>query len=231
MHLSLRTISLVATTWVAVVSAADLPLVADRLVTGPNAHVQLTNNGPLTVTAWSLATTTRGADGRILQEVQTVDGYLSEATEGLPGSSARFNRLLPGQSREVTLDPLPEGAAVQVVAVVLDDGRGLGDERAIAAVFARRIKERNALGAVVGAFNEVLPATPGAGALAPLRERLQAIAQGEASVPCRAALDAVESWQQRVNAGGTAGLEDSLRTYAAFVARQYELARKHSERK
>lgn len=231
MHLSLRLAYLASILWVAAVSAADFPLVADRLVTGPNAHVQLTNTGKQAVTAWSLATTTKGSDGRSIRQVETVDGYLSEVTEGLPGSSARLNRLMAGQSREMALDPLPPDASVQVVAVVLDDGTAMGEEQAIAAVFERRIRERNALGAVVAAFNDVLPATQGMAALAALRERLQAIAQHEASVPCRAALDAVETYQQRANAGGAATLDDSLRTYAAFVARQYELARKHSERK
>ena len=37
--------------------AADLPVVASHLATGPNSHVQLTNTGSQAVNAWSLAIT------------------------------------------------------------------------------------------------------------------------------------------------------------------------------
>ena len=72
---------------------------------------------------------------------------------------------MPGQSRDIPLDPLPPGATVEVIAVVLDDGTAIGDEQVIAPIFAKRAKERDALKAVVDAFNEVLPAEHGAEAL------------------------------------------------------------------
>ena len=42
---------------------------------------------------------------------------------------------MPGESRELALDPLPADATVQVVAAVLEDGTAMGEEPLIAAVF------------------------------------------------------------------------------------------------
>jgi hypothetical protein len=211
-------------------SAADFPVVLSHLATGPSAHVDLTNTAEQPVTAWSLAVTTHPDSGRTHREVQTADGYLSEATHGLAGSSEPLERLLPGQSRQIPLDPLPPDATLQVIAVVMDDGTALGDEEILASIFARRVKERDALGAVVDAFDDVLPAKHGAEALTALRERLDALAERDASLPCRAAIDSVNAYQRQATAANADEIDRSLRTYAAFVEREHDLAERHARR-
>jgi len=209
-------------------NASDMPLAVGQLVTGTPSHVRLTNTSSQPVTAWSLAVTTHADGGRTHREVYTVDGYLSEVTHGLPGASERLERLLPGQSREIALDPLPSGATVEVVAAVLEDGTASGEDQLLASIFAKRLKERDALRAVVEAFNEVLPARHGADALAALKPRLTALVQREESIPCRAALDAVQTFERKTSADE---VDRSLRTYADFVKRQWDLAAKHAERR
>jgi hypothetical protein len=135
---------------------------------------------------------------------------------------------MPGESRELPLDPLAPGAKVDVVATVLDDGTAIGEDAAIASIFANRVKERDALKAVVDAFNAVLPATHGADALSALKDRLSALAERDDSVPCHAALDAVQAYEKR---GAADQVDKSLHTYADFVAREYALAQKHSQRR
>jgi hypothetical protein len=210
-------------------NAADLPLSTSGLVTGPNSRVTLTNTADQPVTAWALATVTHSAGGRTHREVEIADGYLSEATHGLAGSTDRLERLGPRQSRQITLDPVPEGASAEIIAVVLDDGTALGEEPIISEIFSRRVKERDALGAVANAFRDVLRSQQGVAALDALRSRLMTIAQREQSLPCRAALDAVETYRSR--SANPAALDQSLATYAAFVTREYELAAKHADRK
>jgi hypothetical protein len=114
------------------------------------------------------------------------------------------------------------------VAVVLDDGTAVGDEQIIAAIFARRLKERDALRAVVDAFRAVLPVEHGRTAVDALRERFTVLLQRDESVPCRAALDATETYAR---AASSDQIDRSLTMYAAFVTREYELALKHSQRK
>jgi hypothetical protein len=220
---------LAALTILAPLSAADLPLTTSHLVVGTNSRVTLTNTAEQPVTAWGLATITHPAGGRTHREVEIADGYLSEATHGLPGSTERLESLMPGQSRDISLDPVPEGATVEIIAVVFDDGSALGDEPVIQQIFARRVKERDALGAVVNAFRDVLRTAHGADALDQLRERLNAIAEREQSLPCRAAIDAVETYRSRRS--DPAAIDQSLGTYAAFVTREYDIALKHAERK
>ena len=211
-----------------VVLAADMPLRVSDVVTGPQSHVRLTNSGAQPVTAWSLAATSRSEGGRTRREVYTVDGYLSELTHGLPGAEEHRERLMPGQSRDIPLDPLPVGAAVEPVAAVLDDGTGIGDEAALTQIFTKRAKERDALKAVADAFAEVLPAKHGADAVAALTERFNALVQRDDSIPCRAALEAVQSLQRGMPADQ---IDQSLEKYADFVKRQYDLAAKHSQRR
>jgi hypothetical protein len=206
----------------------ESPLIVSNLVTGESSHIRLTNSGHQPVTAWSLAASTESAGGRTHREVYTTDGYLSEATHGLPKAAERLERLMPGESRELPLDPLSAGAKVEVIATVLDDRTAIGDEAALAAIFANRAKERDALKAVVDEFNAVLPARHGADALAALRDRFSALVQREDSVPCHAALDAVQAYARR---GEAEHIDQSLRTYADFVSKEYELAAKHSQRK
>jgi hypothetical protein len=209
------------------VLAADVPIRVSGVTTGPVTRVRLTNTANQPITAWSLAMITR--KGNVShREVYTVDGYLSEATHGIPGSTARLERLMPGESREVPLDPLPADATVTAIAAVLDDGTAIGDEDAVAEIFARRARERDALKAVVAAFDEVVPAARGAEALAALRDRLAALVRQSDAVPCRAAFDAVQTFQQKTSA---AEIDNSLKTYADFVRREYDLAVKHAERR
>ena len=223
--------SLKPISWIALISAAlaaEMPLAVNDVAPGAPGHVRLTNTSRQPVTAWSIAVTTPGANGGTHREVHTTDGYLSEATHGIPGASATFERLMPGEARQVPIDPVPMGAAVDVVAAVLDDGTAVGDEQALAAIFAHRAKERDALGAVVEAFKDVLPARHGADALAALRERFAARVQRSDATPCRAALDAVQMYQQKTNADD---IDRSLQTYAAFVQKEYDLAARHSQRR
>lgn len=212
----------------AVVSAAEIPLKVSDVATGPQSHVQLTNTSSQPVTAWSLAAVTQAEGGRTRREVYTVDGYLSELTHGLPGAAEHRERLMPGQSRQVPLDQLPTGATVEPVAAVLDDGTAIGDEAALTQIFANRAKERDALKAVADGFAEVLPAKHGADAIAALTERFNALVQRDGSIPCRAALEAVQSLQRGMPADQ---IDQALQKYADFVKRQYELAAKHSQRK
>jgi hypothetical protein len=211
-------------------AASAMPLASERLVTGQHAHVTLTNNAVQPVTAWALAITTHPSGGVTHREVETVDGYLSEATHGVAGAPERLERLMPGQSRQIELDPLPDDATVAVAAVILDDGTAIGDERVITAVFERRAKERDALGAVSRVFAEVLTAEHGERALEALRSRLDALPERDA-VPCRAAIAAVDTYKQRVRDRTPEQIDESLRTYAAFVAREWELAKRAATRK
>jgi hypothetical protein len=162
------------------------------------------------------------------REVYTTDGYLSEVTHGIPGSDPRLERLLPGQSRELPLDPLPAGSTVEVIVAVLDDGTAVGDEDVIAQIFAKRVRERDALKAVVDAFAEVVPASHGTAALAALKQRFAALVQRDESIPCRAALDAVQQYERQ---GSADDIDQSLRTYAGFVQQEYQLAAKHASRR
>src|SRR5258706_830502 len=129
--------------------AAEIPVTVSDIVTGASSHVRITNTSRQPVTAWSLAATTEKPEGGTHREVYTTDGYLSEATHGLPKAAERLERLMPGESRQLPLDPLPAGAKVEVVATVLDDGTAMGDEKALASIFASRVKERDALKSVV----------------------------------------------------------------------------------
>lgn len=209
------------------VQAAESPLIVNEVVTGEASHVRITNTSQQPVTAWSLAASAPTANGTH-REVYTTDGYLSEVTHGLPKAAERLERLMPGESRDLPLDPLPAGAKVDVIATVMDDGTAIGEEKPLAAIFANRAKERDALKAVVDAFNAVLPAQRGAEALAALKDRFAAMVAQNDNVPCHAALDAVQSYERK---GQADQIDKSLRTYADFVNKEYELAVKHSRRK
>ena len=221
-------ICLLAVLMASVARAAETPVVISDLVTGAPSHVRVTNTSVQPVTAWSIAATTEKSEGRTHREVYTTDGYLSEVTHGLPKAAERLERLMPGQSLELPLDLLPADAKVEVIAVVMDDGTALGEEAVLTSIFATRVKERDALKDVVDAFNAVLPAKHGADALAALKDRFAALVEHDDSVPCRAALDAVQAYERKEHADRT---DKSLRTYADFVTREYRLAEKHSQRR
>jgi hypothetical protein len=207
--------------------AADLPVVASHLTTGPRSHVQLTNAGSQTVNAWSLAVTTPAGSNGAHQVVETVDAYLSEVTRGVVGMPEQLNVLLPGQTREVALDPLPADATVRVLAVVLEDDTAAGDIDRIRAIFDRRVVERDELQRVIGTFADVLASGHGIPALQELKRRFD-VSAPEESTPHRAAREAVESYLQRVTAEDAAQIEQLLRQYVALVERQHELAARHS---
>ncbi len=213
---------------VSAAQAAQSPVIVSDLVTGEASHVRITNTSRQPVTAWSLAATTEKPGGGTHREVYTTDGYLSEATHGLPKAAERLERLMPAESRELPLDPLAPGAKVDVVATVMDDGTAMGEEAALASIFANRVKERDALKAVVDVFAAVLPEKHGADALSALRERFSALVQQNDTVPCHAALDAVQAYERQAQAPE---IDASLRTYADFVNREYQLAAKHSQRR
>jgi hypothetical protein len=206
--------------------AADLPVVATHLVTGPSSHVQLTNTGSQTVNAWSLAVTTPAGSGTH-QVVETVDAYLSEATRGVVGMPERLNALLPGQTREIALDPLPADATVRALAVVLEDDTAVGDADTIRSIFERRAIERDELHRVIGTFADVLGSGRGIPALQELKRRFD-VSAPEESTPHRAAREAVESYLRRVTAENADQIEQLLRQYVAVVERQHELAVRHS---
>ena len=212
---------------VSTAQAAESPVIISDLVTGQSSHVRITNTSRQPVTAWSLAATTEKPGGGTHREVYTTDGYLSEATHGLPKAAERLERLMPGEARDLPLDPLAAGAKVEVIATVMDDGTAMGDEAALSAIFANRVKERDALKAVVDVFNAVLPAKHGAEALAALKERFSALVERDDNVPCHAALDAVQAYERKAQAPE---IDTSLRTYAEFVTKEYQLAVKHSQR-
>jgi hypothetical protein len=110
----------------------------------------------------------------------------------------------------------------------MDDGTAVGEEAALASIFANRVKERDALKAVVDVFDAVLARQRGAEALAALRDRFKALVQQNDSVPCHAALDAVQAYERKAQAPE---IDASLRAYADFVNREYQLAAKHSQRR
>jgi hypothetical protein len=208
--------------------AADSPLIVSDLATGDSSHVRITNTSSQPVTAWSLATTVQTPGGRSHREVYTTDGYLSEATHGLPRAAERLERMMPGEVRDLPLDQLPTGAKVEVIATVLDDGTATGEEAALASIFENRVKERDALKAVVEAFNSVLPTKHGGDALSALKDRFSKLVEQDDNVPCHAALDAVQAYEQKAD---TEQIDTSLGTYAEFVAKEYALAQKHSHRR
>jgi hypothetical protein len=61
-----------------------------------------------------------------------------------------------------------------------------------------------------------------------MKERLTVLAQRDQSIPCRAALDAVQAYARKNNPDE---IDQSLRTYADFVKREYEVAARNSERR
>jgi len=208
--------------------AADLPVSVNNLTTGAASHVELTNAGAQPVTAWSLAITTRSENGGTHRVIETVDAYLADVTRDLPRSSPHLDWLRPGQTREIPLDPLPQDAKVELVAVVLEDLTSSGDAQVIKSIFERRASERDELRIVAGTFNDVLQSKHGIAALQELKDRFATATGPQESTPHRTAREAVETYLQRATAGNTDAAEQSMRAYAALVARQYELAVKHS---
>ena len=210
--------------------AADLPVVASHLVTGSVSHIDLTNTSAQPVTAWTLVLTTREADGRVRQSIRTVDAYLSEITRDL-ATNAQVDRLMPGQTREIMLDPIPAGTTAEITAVILEDGLAIGDRDTIASVFELRAKERDQLREVVQVFDAVLPTSRGAAALEDLQRRFAAGSSPEESDVHRVAREAVDAYLQRVTRANEDAIDQLIRRYADLVNREYQQAEKHSHQK
>lgn len=206
-------------------AAPTFPVTA-RVVPGSTPQVELKNTGDRAVTAWSFAVISPTANGTHREE-HSADVYLSEVTRDLPRAPQHLDWLRPGESRMIPVDTAPAGASVEIVALVFDDGGAIGDPQAIAAVFVHRVAERDELKKVVDTFNAALQTHHGAAALEDLRQRFAA--SGEESVPHRTAREAVESWTQKAGAPEDQ-VEQSIRTYLAFVTKQYEAAAKHAQR-
>jgi hypothetical protein len=215
----------------ALVQAADLPVVASRLVTGPNSHVELTNNSNQPVTAWTLVVTTTDKDGTVHLVTETIDAYLSEVTRDFGGMSGKVDRLLPGQTREIALDNVAAGAVADVAAVILQDGTALGDQATIASVFEHRATERDQLHEVVEVFDSVLPSARGAAALEGLKRGFAIQSTQTESPAHQSAREAVDAYLQRATPATSEAIDQLLRKYADIVRREYELAEKHSHRK
>src|SRR5262249_23727859 len=189
--------------------------------------------GTRAATAWSIAITTPNKDGGLHRVIQTADAYLAEVTRGLPRSPEHLDWIRPGQSRDVPLDPQPPDASVRIFAVVLEDGTAIGDPQAIASIFAHRAAERDSLKRVADTFQSVLGAKKGKAALEELRARFAqgaGVGSDKEPTPERSAREAVGQFlRQAVQNEDQA--DASLRQYAAFVQRQYELAVKHAQPK
>jgi hypothetical protein len=213
------------------VRGAELPVVASHLVTGPNSHVELTNTSTQPVTSWTLVVTTTEKDGRTHRSTETIDAYLSEVTKEFSGTPDKVDRLLPGQTREIALDPAGPGATAEVTAVILQDGTALGDQETLASVFEHRATERDQLREVVAVFDSVLPSAQGIAALEGLKRGFAVqTPQGE-SAAHQAAREAVDAYVQRATPATADAIDQLLRKYADIVRREYELAEKHSHRK
>jgi hypothetical protein len=207
----------------------DLPLSVGTLTTGAT-QVELRNTGTQPINAWAFAISSPNASGGIHRVFHSSDVYLSEVTGGLQGAEPHLRLLQPGDSRTVPVDPLPAAASVQVVAVVLADNTALGDDQTIASFFEKRVAERDGLKQVVDVFNAALQSQHGMAALQDLKKRFAGGEGAAESVPHRSARLAVDAWLQRTGASDD-DVDRSLRTYAAFVTRQYEAAVKHATRK
>ncbi len=210
--------------------AADLPLVVGKITAGPASQIELRNAGNRAINAWAFAISSPNASGGIHRVFHSADVYLSEVTGGLQDAEVHLRLLQPGETRAMPVDPLPDGASVQVVAVVLDDNTAYGDDQTIASFFEKRVAERDGLKHVVDTFNAVLQSQKGAAALQDLKRRFAEGATATESVPHRSARLAVDAWLQRTGASDD-DVDRSLRTYVAFVTKQYEAAAKHATRK
>jgi hypothetical protein len=210
--------------------AAEPPLAA-RLVSGTQPSVELRNTGSRAVTAWSFAVSSPNANGGIHREGHFADVYLSEATRGLPQAPNHLDWLRPGESRTIPVDAAPQGATVEVLAVIFDDATAWGDAKTVKEFFDKRAAERDELEKVVATFEAVLPAQKGTAALEELNRRFAAGAGAAESTPHRSAREAVAAFLQRAKAPTPEDTEQALRTYVDFVRKQRDLAVKHAQQR
>jgi hypothetical protein len=199
-----------------------------RVMPGSPARVELTNTGTQPITAWSFSVVTPTATGEH-REGHSADVYLSEVTGNLPGAQPHLDRIMPGQSRALPVDVAGADASVQLTALILQDGTGLGDPAALKTFFDRRATEREQLRQVAEVFRTVLASKRGMAALEDLRERLRSGI--DESEPLRTAREAVDALLQKAKAGSEDDADRSVRTYADFVAKQYDTAVAHTPKK
>jgi DNA polymerase III delta prime subunit len=145
--------------------------------------------------------------------------------------SDKVDRLLPGQTREIPLDPAGTGATAEVTAVILQDATALGDQETIASVFEHRARERDQLRQVVDVFDAVLPSARGVAALEDLKRGFAVQAPQGESAAHQSAREAVDAYLQRATPATADAIDQLVRKYADIVRREYELAEKHSRRK
>ena len=196
-----------------------------RVMPGSPARVELTNTGTQPITAWSFTVATPTATG-VHREGHSADVYLSEVTGNLPGAQPHLDRIMPGQSRALPVDVAGAEATVQLTALILQDGTGLGDPTALKTFFDHRATEREQLRQVADAFRSVLASKRGMAALEDLRQRLQS--GTDESEPRRTARATVDALLQKAKAGSEDDADRSVRTYADFIAKQYETAVAHT---
>src|SRR5262245_17046936 len=199
-----------------------------RVMAGSPARVELTNTGTQPITAWSFTVATPTATG-VHREGHSADVYLSEVTGNLPGAQPHLDRIMPGQSRALPVDSAGADASVQLTALILQDGTGLGDPAALKTFFDHRTTEREQLRQVNEVFHTVLASKRGMAALEDLRERLRSGI--DESEPLRTAREAVDALLQKAKAGSEDDADRSVRTYADFVAKQYDTAVAHAPKK
>jgi hypothetical protein len=208
--------------------AADPPL-ALKMVPGPPSQVEIRNTGTQPVNAWAFAISAPNPGGGIRRTFHSADVYLSEVTAGLQGAAPHLTILQPGASRLVPVDPFPPGASVQVIAVVFEDNTASGDDQTITEIFRKRAVERDQIKQVVDIFNASLLPEKGVAALQDLRRRFAETTDATESEAHRSARMAVESWLQQAGTHGDL-VDESVRTYVAFVSRQYLAAAQRAAR-
>jgi hypothetical protein len=234
----MKWIALIPTLLLPFAYAADIPLVVTivgsqqaGVTSGPFNQVELKNTGTQRINAWSFAVSSATSSGGFRREFRSADVYMSEVTDGLQGADPLLRILQPGETRVLPVDPLPMDASVQVIAVVLEDNTGIGDDQTLAGFFQKRVAERDEFKTVVDIFDAVLGSQRGAAAIEELKRRFAAGADTAEPAVHRSARMAVDSWSQRLGSVPEDEIDRSLRTYAAFVTKQYEVAAKHAVRK
>jgi len=215
---------------VAAMFAVDLPLTATRAAGGPANRVELRNGGTQPINAWVFAVTTPNAGGGIHRTIYSADVYLSEVTGTVQGTQSHLRPLQPGEARAVPVDSLPDEASLQVIAAVFDDNSAAGDEQTIDSIFHQRGADRDAFKAVLDTFDAVLADTHGNAALQALQQRFAAGAGASEATPHRAARESVTAMLQRNPAAADEAVDQSLRSYVAFVTRQHEIASRRAVR-
>src|SRR5436190_18018666 len=195
-----------------------------RIVPGTPPSIELTNTGSQPITAWSVAVVSPNAQGGTHRETHTADSYLAEVTRNLPRAPQHLDWLQPGASTRIPVDAAPEGATVEIVAVIFADRTAEGDPQTVQTFFAHRRVERDQLRDVSEAFDRVLSAQRGLAALKALQQRFADAAAD--SVPHQTAREAVATYLAQAERGADAAefADQQMRHISATVKMQYVLA-------